>query len=228
MAYQILKPTTHVQGVLFDMDGVILDSEKLYTRFWLEGAHALGFPMTREQAMGLRGMNLAEAARKIGTYFGSPDYYEPIKNKRIELMDAYIAKMGVEPKPGIQEILEFLKASHIPCAITTASPVERVKQYLIPLGLYDYFHAVCTAYDVAHGKPEPDIYLYGAKVLGQAPGSCIAIEDSAAGIRSAHAAGCMATLVPDQDVPDEDTLKRITVFADSLTDVIDVIKLCNQ
>ena len=104
MAYTIYKPTTAVRGVLFDMDGVILDTEKLYTRFWLEGAHALGFPMTREQAIGLRGMNLGEAARMIGTYFGSPEYYQPIKNKRIELMDAYIAQHGVEPKAGIREI----------------------------------------------------------------------------------------------------------------------------
>lgn len=228
MAYTIYKPTRAVRGVLFDMDGVILDTEKLYTRFWLEGAHALGFLMTREQAMGLRGMNLGEAAQKIGTYFGSPDYYEPIKNKRIELMDAYIAENGVEPKAGIREILEFLKENRIPRAVCTASPIERVKRYLVPLGLFDYFDAICTAYDVTHGKPEPDIYLYGAQVLGKAPESCIAIEDSAAGIQSAQAAGCMATLVPDQDKPDEKTLSRITVLADSLLDVIDVIKACNK
>ena len=120
MAYTIYKPTTAVRGVLFDMDGVILDTEKLYTRFWLEGAHALGFPMTREQAIGLRGMNLGEAARMIGTYFGSPEYYQPIKNKRIELMDAYIARHGVEPKAGIREILEYLKENRIPRAVCTA------------------------------------------------------------------------------------------------------------
>ena len=227
MAYTIYKPTAAVRGVLFDMDGVILDTEKLYTRFWLEGAHALGFPMTREQAIGLRGMNLGEAARMIGTYFGSPDYYQPIKNKRIELMDAYIAQHGVEPKAGIREILEYLKESHIPRAVCTASPIERVKRYLIPLGLFDDFDAICTAYDVAQGKPEPDIYLYGAKVLGKAPANCIAIEDSAAGIQSAAAAGCMATLVPDQDLPDPQTLERVTILADSLLDVIEVIKGCN-
>ena len=224
MAYTIYKPMQKVQGVLFDMDGVILDTEKLYTRFWLEGAHALGYPLTREHAMWLRGRNRKEAAQMITRFFGPQASYEAIKGKRIELMDAYIEENGVEPKGGIREILEFLKQEHIPCAITTASPIERVQKYLVPLGLYDYFQNVVTAYDVPNGKPEPDIYLYGAKVLGLPPETCIAIEDSAAGIQSAYRAGCMATLVPDQDLPDEETLKRITAKADSLVDVIEVIR----
>ena len=117
-----------------------------------------------------------------------------------------------------------MKENHIPRAVTTASPVARVREYLIPLGLYDYFDAICTAYDVPNGKPEPDIYLYGAQVLGLPPESCIAIEDSAAGIESAYRAGCMAALVPDQDPPDEETVKRSTLQADSLLDVIEVIR----
>lgn len=227
MAYTIFKPLRTVKGVLFDMDGVILDSEKLYTRFWVEGGRALGYPMTKEQALGLRGRNKDSADQRIKEYFGPDASYQDIKNKRIELMDAYVDRVGIEPKPGIREILAYLQGQHIPCAITTASPMERVRKYLTPLGLFDLFNAVCTTYDVVHGKPAPDIYLYGAKTLGLSPESCIAIEDSAAGIQSAFAAGCMATLVPDQDIPDGDTLERISVLADSLTDVIDVIKQCN-
>lgn len=225
MSYTIYKPLRTVKGVLFDMDGVILDTEKLYTRFWMEGGRALGYPMTKEQALGLRGRNKDSAEQRIREYFGPDASYQDIKNKRIELMDAYVDKVGITPKPGIREILEFLKERRIPCAITTASPVERVRKYLVPLGLFDLFDAVCTTHDVVHGKPAPDIYLYGAKVLGLDPGSCIAIEDSAAGIQSAFSAGCMATLVPDQDIPDEDTLTRISVLADSLTDVIEVIRV---
>lgn len=224
MAYTIYKPMKPVRGALFDMDGVILDSEKLYTRFWIEGCQALGYTMTREQAVGLRGRNRKEAAQRIRDYFGPEASYEVLKAKRIELMDAYIARHGVDPKGGIREILKFLKENHIPRAVTTASPVARVREYLIPLGLYDYFDAICTAYDVPNGKPEPDIYLYGAQVLGLPPESCIAIEDSAAGIESAYRAGCMAALVPDQDPPDEETVKRSTLQADSLLDVIEVIR----
>lgn len=227
MAYTICKPLRTVKGVLFDMDGVILDSEKLYTRFWVEGGRALGYPMTREQALGLRGRNKDSADQRIKEYFGPDASYQDIKAKRIELMDAYVDKVGIEPKPGIREILAYLKEQHISCAITTASPMERVRKYLMPLELFDLFNAVCTTYDVVHGKPAPDIYLFGAKTLGLSPENCIAIEDSAAGIQSAFAAGCMATLVPDQDIPDGDTLERISVLADSLLDVIDVIKQCN-
>ena len=227
MAYTIYKPLKPVKGVLFDMDGVILDSEKLYTRFWVEGGRALGYPMTKEQAMWLRGRNKDSAGQKIKEFFGPGASYDVIKNKRIELMDAYVDKVGIEPKPGIREILEYLKEQHIPCAITTASPRERVRKYLTPLGLFDLFTAVCTTYDVVHGKPAPDIYLFGAKTLGLPPENCIAIEDSTAGIQSASAAGCMATLVPDQDIPDGDTLERIFILADSLMDVVDVMKAYN-
>ena len=87
-----------IKGILFDMDGVILDTEKLYTRFWQEAANALGYPMTKEQAMGLRSLNREFGAAKMQSYFDVPVNYEEVRNKRIELMNAFIEKEGVEPK----------------------------------------------------------------------------------------------------------------------------------
>ena len=223
MAHTILKPMHPIRGVLFDMDGVILDSEKLYTRFWQEAGLALGYPMTREHALGMRALNRDAAAEKLKSYFGPGVDYHQIKSKRIELMDAYVARHGIAPKPGIREILAFLKEQGLPCAICTASPLERVRDYLTPLGLYDLFDAVCTVYQVPKGKPEPDIYLFGAKTLGLEPANCLALEDAAAGIESAWRAGCMAVMVPDQDAPDELTLSRCTALADSLLDVVELI-----
>ena len=223
MAYTIFKPMRPVKGVLFDMDGVILDTEKLYTRFWQEAGRTLGYPMTRDHALGLRALNRDEAARKLQSYFGPQVDYQQMKAKRIQLMDAYINQHGVEPKAGIRELLSFLKERHIPCAICTASPAERIREYLTPLGLIDQFDALCTVYQVPRGKPEPDIYLFGAKSLGLAPEDCLALEDATAGILSAFRAGCMAVMVPDQDPPDEESLKRITALADSLLDVVALI-----
>ena len=227
MAFTLYKPelTGPVRGVLFDMDGVILDTEKLYTRFWQEAAQALGYPMTRAQALGMRSLNRQAGADKLMSYFGPDISYACVRNKRIALMDDFVKIHGVEPKPGIRELMAFLRQQGIPAAITTSSPLERVREYLIPLGLFDLFDTVITGYDVAKGKPEPDIYLSGAEALDLPPESCLALEDSAAGILSAYRAGCKAVMVPDQDAPDRESLGRIYALADSLTDVMDLLTL---
>ena len=224
MAYRMFRPMGKVTGVLFDMDGVILDSEGLYSRFWHEAAQSLGYPMTKEQAFGMRALNRDAATKKLRSYFGPDINYMDVRNKRIELMDAFVAGKGIPAKPGIGELLDYLQARHIPTCIATSSPLFRVKEYLEPLGLFDRFDAVVTGYDVPHGKPEPDIYRKAAETIGQPPERCIALEDSKSGILSAFRAGCMTVMVPDQDAPNEEDLGRITALCDSLTDVISVME----
>lgn len=212
-----------VQGVLFDMDGIVLDTEKLYARFWREAAVALGYPMTWEQALGMRSLSRVAGQAKLESYFGKGISIEEVRAKRIELMEKYIDEYGVEPKQGIFELLDFLDAKGIPKAITTSSPIERVQKYLEPLGLLDRFDKICTGYDVAKGKPEPDIYLYGAKSIDLSPDCCLAIEDSPAGVLSAYRAGCMTVMVPDMDQPDDETESRLFAKADSLLEVIELV-----
>ncbi len=225
MGYTIYcKSALPVKGVLFDMDGVVLDTEKLYARFWAEAAQALGYPMTYEQALGMRSLNSQAGQEKLESYFGPGVSRALMRDKRVELMDAYVDIHGVEPKPGIYELLDFLQANGIPAAITTSSPQQRVEKYLKPLGLYFRFDKICTGYEVAHGKPAPDIYIYGAQSLGLRPEECLAIEDSPAGIESAFQAGCMAVLVPDLDGADEAMRQKLYAEADSLLDVIDLIQ----
>lgn len=220
MAYRIFKSLASVRGALFDMDGVILDSEGLYTRFWQEAAVSLGYPMTHAQAIGMRALNRDAATAKLESYFGPGVDYPQMRSRRIELMDAYLGSSGIPPKAGIYELLDALKKAGIPAAVCTASPRDRVEQYLAPLGLFDRFDAIITSYDVAHGKPAPDIYQKGAEVLGLPCGHCIAMEDSKAGLLSASLAGCMTVMIPDQDQPDPEDLTRIHALCDSLTDVI--------
>lgn len=226
MAYTILRPEWKrpIRGVLFDMDGVVLDTEKLYSRFWQEAAIALGYPMTREQALGMRSLNRDAGQRQLERYFGPEVSHPRMRQKRIELMEAYIAEHGVDPKPGVPELLAWLKREGIPAAITTSSPIERVRRYLDRLGYTDGFDALCTVYEVPRGKPEPDIYLYGAERLGVKPEACLALEDSLAGLTSAYRAGCLPVMIPDQDPPGDRTLPLLFALADSLTDVADIIK----
>ena len=212
-----------ISGVLFDMDGILLDTEKLYTRFWREAAIALGYPMTQEQAMGMRSLNQDAGQARLESYFGPGVSRVALRDKRIELMNAYVQVHGVDPKPGIFELLVHLKALGIPTAITTSSPLRRVHRYLDPLGLTNQFDQLCSGHDVPYGKPEPDIYLYGAKSIGVAPEECLAIEDSYAGILSAFRAGCCTVMVPDLDEPDDQAKKMLFACCDSLIDVIELV-----
>lgn len=217
------KASGPVRGVLFDMDGVVLDTEKLYARFWQEAAQALGYPMTYEQALGMRSLSGSAGQAKLESYFGSGVSRAVMRDKRVELMDAFVETHGVEAKPGIVELLDHLDKKGIPRAITTSSPKERVERYLKPLGLLERFDKICTGYEVAHGKPAPDIYLYGAKCLGLSPRDCLAVEDSPAGIESAFRAGCMAVLVPDLDGATDEMKTRLFAEAESLADLIHLI-----
>ena len=226
MAYTMYKETLkrEVRGVLFDMDGVVLDTERLYARFWREAAAALGHEMSYEQALGMRSLSNTAGQAQLESYFGPGVSRAEFRAKRIELMDAYIDLHGVDLKPGIRELLDFLDEKGIPAAITTSSPIERVQRYLGPHGLIDRFQRLCSGAEVAHGKPEPDIYLYGAACLGVDPENCIAVEDSPAGVLSAYRAGCMTVMVPDLDQPSEETRELLYAKADGLTDVIDLIQ----
>lgn len=214
-----------IRGVLFDMDGLVLDTETLYSRFWVEAANAMGYPMTYAQALGMRSLNRTAGQAKLESYFGPGVDYPAVRAKRIELMEAFIQENGVDPKPGIYELLDYLDANGIPAAITSSSPLDRICQYLTPLGLTHRFQRLCSGYNVPHGKPEPDIYLYGAAQLGLQPEDCLALEDSPSGVLSAHRAGCITVMIPDQDQPDEETRKLLHAKADSLTDVIALLQM---
>ncbi len=213
-----------IKGILFDMDGLILDTEKLYCRFWQEAARILGYPMTMEQALGMRSLNRHAGEAKLKSYFGEGISYTEVREKRIELMDAFVEKEGVTTKPGIWELLAFLQEKQIRTAIATSSPIKRTKKYLSSVHLENEFDAIVSGYMVEHGKPEPDIYVYAARQLGLEPENCIVLEDSPAGILAAYRAGCMPVMIPDLDEPDEETRKLLFAQAESLVQFREVLE----
>ena len=210
---------TAVKGVLFDMDGVILDTEKLYTRFWCEAAQALGYPMTHEMALGMRSLSREVGERQLKAYLGESVDYQQVRNKRIEMMSAFIEENGVELKPGIHELLTFLKEKGIKTSVATSSPLDRTKEYLSQVGLVDSFDELVSGHMVEHGKPAPDIYLYAAFQLGLSPEECLVLEDSPTGLLAAYRAGCIPVMVPDQDLPDDEVKARVYAVVENLVAV---------
>lgn len=217
-----------IKGVIFDMDGLLLDSERLYVRFWIEAARFYGYPMELHHALGMRSLGRSFAVKKIKEYFGEDADYYAIREKRVELMDEYIKLNGIDKKKGAEKLLSYLKENGYKTAVATATPVKRAEEYLEKAGLLPYFDKVISAHMVQNGKPAPDIYLYAAKSLELSPNECMALEDSPNGVASASSAGCKTVMVPDLDLPDEKTKSRLFGIADDLTQVIDLIKKINN
>jgi HAD superfamily hydrolase (TIGR01509 family) len=212
-----------IKGVISDMDGVILDTEKLYVRFWCEAANYYGYPMEKHHALSIRSMARPFAIARLKGYFGDDFDYYAVHDKRIELMDSYIEKNGIEAKSGAKQLLSYLKENGYKVALATATGFERTKRYLEQLGLFEYFDEIVCASMVEKGKPEPDIYLYAAQKLGLKPEECMALEDSQNGIKSAYSAGCKTVMVPDLDGPTDEVKPLLFGVANGLTDVINLI-----
>ena len=216
-----------IRGILFDMDGLVLDSESLYTRFWREAAQALGYTMTVEQSLGMRSLGKKLGQPYLESLYGPGIDYTTLRNKRIELMEVYVDQHGIAPKAGIYELLDYMEANGIAAAITSSSPMESIERHLAAVNLLHRFQKFCSGHNIPNGKPAPEIYLLGAKELGLKPEECLALEDSPTGVLSAYRAGCLPVMIPDLDQPGEETQKILFAKADSLAHVIDILKQQN-
>lgn len=213
-----------LQGVIFDMDGLILDTEKLLMRFWCEAAAEMGYAMEKKHVLPIRSLDAKYAEPKLQGYFGKDFDYKKVRARRRELMNSYIEAYGIETKKGVRELLLFLREHGYKTAVATATDLERTQRYLKSVDLLQYFDKIICASMVENGKPEPDIYIKAAEELKLVPENCIALEDSPNGILSAYRAGCMPVMVPDLDEPSEETKKLLFGLEENLLKVIDLIK----
>ncbi len=209
-----------VKAVIFDMDGVLIDTEKWLNIYWQQAAAEAGYEMKKEHALAIRSLAGKYAAPYLQNIFGADFPYWTIRERRKELMREHIAAHGIEKKPGVDEILDYLKVHGILTAVATATDPVRTKDYLTRIGIYEKFDRIVCATMVENGKPKPDIYQYACEQIGSAPAECIAIEDSPNGVHAAVDAGIRTVMVPDLTKPDEKTAEIITAKADSLFDII--------
>jgi HAD superfamily hydrolase (TIGR01509 family) len=185
-----------VAGVVFDMDGVLLDTEVVWRDVQLAEAEAQGLHLPLDVIHSLIGQRWRVNRRTLQDHFG-PDFDVDAYAAAVSERHAAVCQAGIAIKAGVVELLDLLDALSLPRAIATSSDRQVVVDRLGPCGLLGRFHAVVGNEDCVQGKPHPEPYLNAARALGLAPADCLALEDSYSGVRSAYAAGMMTVMVPD-------------------------------
>lgn len=212
-----------IKGLILDMDGLILDTEKLYNIFWKAVCSDFGFHLDEQEALSLRSLSGDNAKKRFFDLFGEKFDYKAVRAHRIKLMDKYIEKNGVDIKPGANEFLSYAKQKGYKTSTATTSPLLRTKNILKLTGLDIYFDELVCGDMVSHSKPAPDIYLLAAKKLGLDVNECLGFEDSPNGVNAIAAAGMKAVMIPDLSEPDDEIKKKLFALRKNLFDAKDLL-----
>lgn len=213
-----------IKAVIFDMDGLMFDTEKLAKDGYEYAGKIMGFKVPEEVYYKVIGLNVENTKRVFKEYLGEDFDYDKSREIRIAYADDYFKKNGVPVKEGLYDLLSFLKSNGIKTAVATSTVEQRAKARLIEANVYDDFEAAVYGDMVKRGKPEPDIFLKAAELIEVDVKDCIVLEDSKNGIIAAYRGGFKAVMIPDLIMPDSEIEKMLYAKLESLKDVIDLVK----
>ncbi len=206
-----------LKGAIFDMDGTLFDTEKLYRQAWLEVASEFGEEKNYELPTAISGTNLGEESYKvIRRFYPNVDAAAYLARVLVEVRRA--SESELELMTGVEDILNFFQAKGVPMAVASSAPVAVIEKNLTRANLRGYFKVLVGGDRVKNGKPAPDIFLLAAKELNLAPSDCYIFEDSFNGIRSAAASGGAAIMIPDTVQPTEEIKKLCAAIFPNLNE----------
>ncbi|MCL2843072.1 MAG: HAD family phosphatase [Oscillospiraceae bacterium] len=212
-----------LRAVIFDMDGLLFETEALYLKAWPEVGAAMGFTITQEIAMQTLSRQLKDCEAIFQAHYGPEFSIDAVRPVMQAWFLAEIEKNGLPLRPGAREIVELIHERGIPFALGTANRTDVAQYYLKVTGLAEYFNTIVTLDMVEHAKPAPDVFLQAAERMGVLPAQCLVLEDSPIGLQAAYAAGCLPVLVPDLLTPDEATIAKAWRVFDNLKQVAEVL-----
>ena len=203
----------------FDVDGLLLDSERVYLQFWIEAASQNGFILSRDRALQLRSLDSNVARSLFFDWFGSYESYDVIRSTRKEMMIDYLGHQKYSLKSGAIELLSFLKQKNVLMYVVTSNDRKKASELLKQYSLYDYFKNIISTKDIKRGKPFPDVYCFAKNMVnldGVNANHYVAIEDSPNGVISAHKSGCFTIMIPDLTQCDKSLQKYTDLVVPSL------------
>lgn len=206
-------------AVIFDMDGLMLDTEPLAARAWTEAAQAIGITFDEAITPHLVGRNFADCRTLIRDHHGERYPTDALMRRWHAAYDAIVAREGIVLKAGLGELLDWLETHRICKAVATSTRRSRAIAKLVHTGLLDRFATLVGGDDVDRGKPEPDIFLEAAARIHAAPEQCVVLEDSLPGVCAALAGGMRTIMVPDLPPPPGAQVPEGVVVMSSLHDV---------
>lgn len=213
-----------LEAVIFDMDGVIFDSEALVLKTWKQVAVKYGIPDIEETCRECLGTNHEATKNIFKKHYGEDFPYDTYKKEMAELFHQQAAGGNLEKKPGIHELLEYLRSLKIKTGLASSTREEIVKKELSEGGLLSYFDEIVCGDMVKRSKPAPDIYLEACRRLLVKPEHCYGIEDSYNGIRALKSAGMHPLMVPDLAEPTEEMEMLSECILPSLHEVKEYLK----
>lgn len=217
-----------IESVVFDMDGVLFDTERVCSDVWCQVGTELGLKDIEIAVTACVGLNSKDTRDFFLKLYGKDFDYENFRNRSSELFHTILVTEGLPVKPGVFELLNFLQENNYKIALASSTNKANVVKYLDRAGITHYFQAIVTGDMVVHGKPDPEIYLKACRELDSLPDNCIAIEDSPNGLKSAYQAGMKPIMVPDLIQPDEELKKLLYGKFESLLEVRNYFQNCKE
>ena len=207
-----------INGVIFDMDGLMFDTERMWATFWEPALAALGLEYKEGLAEAERGTAGETSRNIVRQFYGEDCDANAIIDSLHRVADEEFQK-PVPKKPGLDERLAWLDANHIPMAVASSSRMASIRHHLDGWGLTHYFKVIVSGEQFSASKPDPEIFLRAAEALGTARDRTLVLEDSYNGVRAGAAGGFVTVMVPDLAQPDDEMRRLYTAECASLHEV---------
>ena len=208
-----------MQAVIFDMDGLMFDTESVFVKAWDYAGEQMGIGKAGYMTLKTLGMNIAASKEIWISEFGERYNEQQLRKYTKEFLADYYAKNQVPVKKGLHVLLTYLKENSAEMAVASSSPKWEVEKHLRDAKIYEYFTEIVCGDMIEQSKPNPEIYLKACALLNAAPKDTYALEDSKNGLLSAYRAGCKTVMIPDLWQPDEEILQIIIGKFDDLEQV---------